>query len=233
LSLFNSIEFEKNNNHQKKKKSSTNINDSNNENEINNFLNNNLKIFNSYENNERRNSNIISKNFLFKNYTMGKILLGTNSNYNNKKALERINLSNIKNVLYISRNKSKNSTNTFHAKSVPLSQSQSKSKSKGDESHNLLNALNLKLNNNSNNNFNIDNKKVFINNLKMLSKNNSLNKYEDKYLKNISRNMFKTFGIYVKNGGCNPSNPINLKQNFNLNKRIFKNGKNKLNHFCN
>ena len=233
LSLFNSIEFEKKNNHQKKKKSSTNINDSNNDNDINNFLNNNLKIFNSHENNERRNSNIISKNLLFKNYTMGKILLGANSNYNNKKVLNRINLSNIKNVLYISRNKSKNSTNTFHAKSVPLSKSQSKSKSKDNESHNLLNALNLKLNNNSNNNFNIDNKKVFINNLKMQSKNNSLNKYEDKYLKNISRNMFNTFGIYLKNGGFNPTNPINLKQNFNFNKRIFKNGKNKLNHFCN
>ena len=231
FSSFNTIELEKNCINTKKIKNHNNLNDSNNENDLNNLLNN-IKIFNNEQNIEKRNSNIISKNFLFKNYTMGKILLNNNSN--KKKSLKEISVNNLKNIIYKSRNK--NSTNTFHAQSVPLSQSQSKSKSKDHhDNNNLLKALNLKTNI-------IDsNKKIYIRNLKLQNNkyneriiknskiiNNSLSKCDDnKCLRNNNRNMYLTFGKNYKSGTFSP---INMKQSFNFNQGIFKNRINRLNN---
>ena len=217
ISPFNSLFIEKNSKNKKNKENNhkNNLSYFNYEYEKNNFFNN-IKSFNS-DSREKRNSNLISKNFLFKNYAMGKILLANN---NNSKINEN---NNIKNFIYISRNKNKTITKAFHSKSIPLSLSQSKSTSKEYENNNLLKALSFKNNKK-------ENKKIYISNIKIPNKNeiiiknskiieNNLGKNE---LKNNSKNSYKSFGIKFNNGIFSP---INLKKSFNFNQGIFKNNK--------
>ena len=183
-----------------------------NEYEQNNLLNS-LKSFKSEHSQEKRNSDLISKNFLFKNYTNRKMLI--RKNINNEKST---GLNTFKNFLYISRNKNKNIMKTFNSKSIPLSITQSKN---GELLNNKFKTLNF-----------INNKKIYITNLKM-NNNNYQNEKIDEILKNSkiisnsldksdkSKNkLFNSVGIDFKNGLFSP---INIKKNFNFNKNIIKN----------
>ena len=231
LTLFESINGERNSLNQKnmlKLLHKNNLSYSNNENEQNNIFNN-MKSFNSDQGRGKRNSNIIIKNFLFKNYTMGKVLMGNNSN--NKKILYGIN--NLKNFLQISRNKNKKNMNTFLEQSIPHSLSHSKSTSKDIGKKNLLRTSSFRT-------FGFDDKKICINNLKM--KNN--NKYNSDIIEDIiknskinelnigksdikyfgkNKNIYKSFGL---NSQKRIFSPINVKQSFNFNKKVFKSKKN-------
>ena len=184
-----------------------------NEYEQNNLLNS-LKSFKSEHSQEKRNSDLIAKNFLFKNYTNRKMLIRKNINNINEKSN---GLNTFKNFLYISRNKNKNILKTFNSKSIPLSVSQSKN---GDLLNNNFKTFNF-----------INNKKIYITNLKMYN-NNYQNEKIDEILKNskiISNSLdksdknknklFNSVGIDFKNGLFSP---INLKKNFNFNKNIIK-----------
>ena len=184
----------------------------NNEYEHNNLLNS-LKIFNSEQGREKRNSDLISKNFIFKNYTDGRMLKRKNINSINNKSN---GLNTFKNLLYISRNKNKNIMKTFNSKSIPLSVSQSKN---GESLNNKFKTFNFLTNS-------INNKKIYITNLKM-HKNNYQKEKIDEIIKNskiISNSLdkndknknkiFNSIGIDFKNGFFSP---INLKKNFNFN----------------
>ena len=189
----------------------------NNEYEQNNLLNS-LKLFNSDHSREMRNSDLISKNFIFKNYTTGKILIKKNINTNNKKT----GLNNLKNFFYLSRNKNKNVMQTFNCKSIALSVSHSKN---GETLNKKFKTFSLKPNS-------INNKKIFISNLKMQYDNFQKEKIEEilKNSKLISNSLdkqnknkiFNTINIDLKNGIFSP---INLKNNFNFKKDLFNKNK--------
>ena len=189
----------------------------NNEYEQNNLLNS-LKLFNSDHSREMRNSDLISKNFIFKNYTTGKILIKKNINTNNKKT----GLNNLKNFFYLSRNKNKNVMQTFNCKSIALSVSHSKN---GETLNKKFKTFSLKPNS-------INSKKIFISNLKMQYDNFQKEKIEEilKNSKLISNSLdkqnknkiFNTINIDLKNGIFSP---INLKNNFNFKKDLFNKNK--------
>ena len=180
-----------------------------------NDLLNSLKLLNSAQSSEKRNSDLIPKNFLFQNYNIGK--MSSKRNINNYK----INgINNLKNFLYLSRNKNKNSMKSFQSKSIPLSLSKSKSPSREFKIKNGINTLSFKTNI-------IENKNIYISNIKIKNNiypkekieeiiksskimNNSLGKND----KN-NRNIFNLFGQDFRNGFFSP---INLKKNFHLNK---------------
>ena len=226
LSSLNLIYFKSNNNKKKNLQISQNNNLSffKNEYEQNNLLNS-IKSFSSDKSREKRNSNLISKNFLFKNYTIGKTLI--NKNINNNKTNAIINL---KNCLYISRNKNKNIMKTFHSKSIPLSITQSKLNGK-DLINNKFNVLSFKTNI-------IENKKIYISNLKVHK-----NKYQNEKIQEIIKNSkLKSNSLDKSDKNKNKDtnsyridfkkglfSPINLKKSFNYNQDFMKKSKNK--HF--
>jgi len=214
LSPFDSINSNKKNHN--KKKLTYNLSYSNNEKEENNFKIN-IKLFNSEKNHEKRNINLISKNFLFKNYTMGKSLMG--NNFNNKMLINGIN--NLKSIINISRNKTKNVMNTFHGKPNPHSLSNSKSSQKSNEKKNILRTSSF-------NTCTIDNKNIYIN-LKMKN-----NKYKDEMINSMiksskmignesGKSNIKFFEMNKKIFGKKGIfSPVNIKKSFNFNKRLFK-----------
>ena len=214
LSPFDSINSNKKNHN--KKKLTYNLSYSNNEKEENNFKLN-IKLFNSEKNHEKRNINLISKNFLFKNYTMGKSLMG--NNFNNKMLINGIN--NLKSIINISRNKTKNVMNTFHGKPNPHSLSNSKSSQKSNEKKNILRTSSF-------NTCTIDNKNIYIN-LKMKN-----NKYKDEMINSMiksskmignesGKSNIKFFEMNKKIFGKKGIfSPVNIKKSFNFNKRLFK-----------
>ena len=156
-----------------------------------------IRSFKSEQNSQKRKSNLISRNFLFKNYTMRKTLLNNNNKMNN-----------LKNFLCISRNK--NAT-IVKSKSNPLSISQSKS-----TSYNLVKVFSFKTNI-------IENKKISISNLKLKKKNHKKVKIE-KIIKNSRllnsslgksiNNNNNVYKLHIKNGIFSP---ISKKQSFNCN----------------
>ena len=214
LSPFDSINSDKKNHN--KKKLSYNLSYSNNEKEENN-VKINMKLFNSEKNHKKRNINLISKNSLFKNYTMGKALMG--NNFNNRMLFNGLN--NLKSIINISRNKTKNIMNTLHSKPNPHSLSNSKSNKKSNEKKNILRTSSF-------NTFTINNKNIYIN-LKMKN-----NKYKDEMFNSMMKSS-KMFGngsgksnikyfeknnkIFGKKGNFSP---VNIKKSFNFNKRLFK-----------
>jgi len=215
FSPLDSMNLEKNNQNKKKviQTHKNNLSYSNHENSQNNILNN-IKFFNSDHNRDKRNTNLIPKNFLYKNYTMGKVLMGNNnSRSNNKKVIYGIN--NLKNILHISRNKSK--------KTINSTLSHSKSTTKVIENKNLIRVSSFKT-------ISIDNKRLYINNLKKqnnnyknniiqdIIKNSKNDNYDIKSFGN-NKNKCKSFGKEIMNGLFSP---INIKQSFNFNKGIFK-----------
>jgi len=215
LSPFDSINYEKKS--QNKKRLVYNLSYSNNEKGKKNYKIN-IKLFNIEKNHEKRNFNLISKNFLFKNYTMGKALMG--KSFNNKLLINGLN--NLKSIINISRNKTKNAINTFHGKSNPHSLSNSKSNNKSNEKKNILT-------NSSFNTFTIDNKNIFIN-IKMKN-----NKNKDEMINSMLKSpklidscpgksnikySKKCKKLLGKKGIFSPIN--NIKQNFKFNKRLFK-----------
>ena len=226
LSLLEYIKEEKNIFNKKNmiKLLKNNLSYSNNDNEQNNNFYN-MKSFNSEQDLEKRNSNIIiSKNFLFKNYTMGKILMSNNSN-NSKNKKIMYGMDNLNNFLQISRNKNKKILNTFHGKSIPHSLSHSKSTSKDFGNKNLIKTSSFKT-------FAFDDKKIYIKNLKLKkNKYNNKGQIEDiiqnskrsgcrtdiKYF-GKNKSIYKSFGINNKN---RIFSSININQRTNNNKKIF------------
>lgn len=215
FSPFDSINLDKNSQNKKTmiQTQKNNLSYSNNENSQNNILSN-IKFFNSDHNRDKRNTNLIPKNFLYKNYTMGKVLMGNNnSKSNNKKVIYGI--SSLKNILHISRNKSK--------KTINSTLSHSKSTTKVIDNKNFIRVSSFKT-------ISIDNKRLYINNLKKQNNNykNSIiqdiikNSKNDNYdIKSFgsNKNKCKSFGKEIMNGIFSP---INIKQSFNFNKGVFK-----------
>ena len=212
---IDSFKYEKSkkNNKNNMKDHKNNLSYFNNDYEQRNLLNS-IKSFKSEQNRDNRQSNLIPKNFLFKNYTIGKILIGGDYNKINKR-------NNLQNILFISRNKNKNKK-IFQAKSIPISTSLSKSAIKKYKT-NLI-GFSFKTNKSQN-------KKISNNNLKLQNINQNKEKIEEiiKNSKLLDNSLGKTLNndnkiniLNIKNGIFSP---IRLKKNYDFIRDIFVNNK--------